>query len=149
MPGPEQPPELPQGIRIGRHRFSAGKLIVASIAGVALMLGIGFLISLASNAKHVNPPCREMEPFSLAENETRVFTLNDGSRAVVAVTSADSSSWAGTLMVGEQVDSVRFSLYRTEDWHDFRVTMLESMTLGSRPTLTLVASDCTWPSGTK
>jgi hypothetical protein len=142
MSSSEEPPEHPQGIRIGRHWFSAEKLIVASIAGVALMLGIGFLISLTSHKTQVNPPCREMESFSLAEKETQAFMLKDGSRAVVGVTSADPSSGAGTLMVGEQVDSVRFSLYRGEEWHDFRVTMVGSKALGSRPALIFVASDC-------
>jgi hypothetical protein len=149
MSSTEEPPGRFGNIRVGRHWLPVELVVVGSIVGVASILGIGFLISLKSNAKQVNPLCPEIASFSLAENETRVFTLNDGSRAVVEVTSADSSSSAGTLMVGEQVDSVRFSLYRTEDWHDFRVTMLESMTLGSRPTLTLVASDCTSPSGTK
>jgi hypothetical protein len=142
-------PERPQGVRIGRHWFSAEKLIVASIVGVALLLGIGWTIALTSNKTQVNPACRETEPFPLGENESKVFTLNDGSRAVVALKSAESSGGSGTLMVGEQVDSVQFSLYHGERWHDLQVTMVESKALGLRTALIFVASDCTSPSGKK
>jgi hypothetical protein len=144
-----EPSEQPDGIRIGRHWFSAEKLIVASIVGVALILGIGWTIALTSNKTHVNPSCRDTGSFSLGENENKVFTLNDGSRAVFALKSADSSGGSGTLMVGEQVDSVQFSLYHGGSWHDFQVTMVDSKALGLRTTLIFMASDCTSPSGTK
>jgi hypothetical protein len=137
-----EPPEQSQVSRHGRHRLSAKKFPIAFVVGCALTVGIGCLIALTPRTKDVTPLCREIASLQLAENETKAFILNDGSRAVVTVTSADASGGAGTLIVGEQVYSVRFSKGVLQDWHDFRVTMIDTTMLSTRPALILVASDC-------
>jgi hypothetical protein len=149
MSGPEEPPEPPQGIRIGRHWFSAEKLIVASIAGVALILLVGFLISSTSNKKDMTTGCEKIASFSLAKNGTKAFAMKDGTPVVVALTSADSIGGYGTLKVGEQTEPFSFYSGTAEDWNGVRIGVISANTSGTRTSLNLVAADCSTPAGTK
>jgi hypothetical protein len=145
----EEPPEHPQGIRVGRHWLSAEKLIVASIAGVALILGVGFLISLRSNTKDMTGSCEKIASFSLAENETKALAMGDGTPVVVALTSADSIGGYGTLKVGELTEPVSFYSGTAADWNGVRVDVIGRTINGTRISLKLAVAECSSSAGTK
>jgi hypothetical protein len=138
-----------RGVRLGRFWLSAEKVVIGSIGSIALILGVGFLISLRSNRSPATQRCSEISSFSLGQKETKSFTLNNGSRAVVAVTSADSGVESGTLMVGEQIEPISLSPGSSKEWNGVRLNIVGTNKVGGRTLLSLVAEDCSSPTGTK
>ena len=124
MSSPEESPEHLDGIRVGRHWLSAEKLVVAFIVVVALILGVGFLISFTSNTKDITAGCEKIASFSLAENGTKAFAMRDGTPVVVALTSADSIGGYGTLKVGEQTEPFSFYSGTADDWNGVRIGVI-------------------------
>jgi hypothetical protein len=148
MPSTEESFEHIGDVRIGRYWVPLGKFVAGMFSVVLLIIGLSFLILWNVGTKRVTSPlCPKLDSFSLRENESKAFTLKDGSAAVVTMTSADPNGGIGTLKVGEQTTLVRFSSGGIEDWYDFRVGMIGSTTVLGRSSLKLVASDCSKLSG--